>query len=260
MPGRVAGPDGVADAGVGLHDIGGDAAGFQIGVMHAGIARHVLAHVVDADAHEFDGVERAAPEVRGRGRMRGAAREDEVGAGVGEGQRGRHLPEARGMPGDRDIGVVEGTGPHHEGLGGPAFLGRAAVVAHAAGRPGLGQPVLDRGRGQQGGRTEQVVPAAMAMAAGLDRLRRRDARLLAEARQGIVFPEDRDHGSALARFAHDGGGDAGHGLGDAKALVAQFGHVLGRRTVLGVADFRHAPDAVGQSDQAVLLLVDVAPE
>ncbi len=54
-------------------------------------------------------------------------------------------------------------------------------------------------------------------------------------------------------------GMPGHGLGDAKALMAQFGQVFGRGTVLGVADLRHAPDAIGQSDEAILLLVDVPP-
>ena len=67
----------------------------------------------------------------------------------------------------------------------------------------------------------------MAVAAHLDRARLRHARFLAETRQGIVFAEESDDGSALAPFAHQGGGNAGDILGDAKALMAQFGQMFG---------------------------------
>ena len=43
-----------------------------------------------------------------------------------------HAGERRRVPGDRDVHVVERAGAHHEALGRAAFLGRAAVVAHAA--------------------------------------------------------------------------------------------------------------------------------
>ncbi len=48
---------------MGLHDIGGDAAGVEQRVVDAGVAGHVLAHVVDADIHQLDGIERAATEM-----------------------------------------------------------------------------------------------------------------------------------------------------------------------------------------------------
>ena len=67
-------------------------------------------------------------------------------------------------------------------LGGAAFLGGTAVVAHAAGRSVVGQPVLHRGGREQRGGAEQVVAAAMAVAVGLDRALLGDAGLLAEAR------------------------------------------------------------------------------
>ena len=94
--GQVAGADRIAHAGVGLHDVGGDAAGVEQRIMHAGVARHVLAHVVDADIHQFHGIERAAAEMRRGGGMRRAAGEDEIGAGVGERRRRRHFPETVG--------------------------------------------------------------------------------------------------------------------------------------------------------------------
>ena len=165
--GQVAGADRIAHAGMGLHHVGGDAAGVEQGVMDAGVARHVLAHVVDADIHQFDGVERAAAEMRRGGGMRGAAGEDEIGAGVGERRRHHDFPEAGGMPGDGDVGILEGAGAHHEGFGRAAFFRGAAVIAHAPRHLVGGEPVLHGGGGEQRGRAEQIVAAAMAMAARL---------------------------------------------------------------------------------------------
>ena len=92
--GQVAVTDRIAHARMGLHHVGGDAAGVEQGIMDAGVARHVLAHVVDADIHQLDRIERAAPEMRrGRG-MRGAPGEDEIGARVGERRRHHDFPEA----------------------------------------------------------------------------------------------------------------------------------------------------------------------
>ena len=77
---QVAGADGVAHLGRGLHHVGRHAAGIEHGVVDAGIRGHVLAHVVDADVHQLHGVERAAAQMRRGRRVRGAALEGEVDA------------------------------------------------------------------------------------------------------------------------------------------------------------------------------------
>jgi hypothetical protein len=46
-----------------LHHVRVKPAGIDDGVVHARVARDVLAHVVDPDIHQFDGVERAAAKV-----------------------------------------------------------------------------------------------------------------------------------------------------------------------------------------------------
>ena len=244
---------------MGLHHVGRNAAGVEQGIMDAGIARHVLAHVVDADIHQFHRVERAAAEMRRGGGMRGAAGKDEVGAGVGE--RGRHhdFPEAGGMPGQRDVGVGENSGAHHEGFCRAAFLGGAAVIAHAPGHLVGGQPILHGGGGQQRGRAQQIVAAAMAVAAGLDRLRLGDAGLLAEAGQGVVFAEEGDHRPAFAPFAHQRGRNVSDILGDAESLMAQLGQMFGGGARLGVADLGHRPDPVAQLDETRFDRVNAAP-
>ncbi len=108
-PGQVAVADRIAHPGMGLHHVGRDAAGVEQRIMDAGLARHVLAHVVDADIHQFDRIERAAAEMRRGGGVRGAPGEDEIGAGVGQRRRHRHFPETVRVPGDRDVGVIEGA-------------------------------------------------------------------------------------------------------------------------------------------------------
>ena len=150
--------------------------------------------------------------------------------------------------------------PHHEGFRRAAFLRGTAVIAHAPRHLVLGEPVFHGRGGEQGGGAEQIVAAAMAVAAGFQRPRFRHARFLTEARQGIVFAEEGDDGSAFAPFAHQRGGNPGDLLGDAETLMAQFGQMFGRRARLGVAHFGHRPDPVAQVDEARLDGVDAAPD
>ena len=129
---QVARADGVAHLRRRLHHVGRDAAGIEHGVVDARVGRHVLAHVVDADVHQLHRVERAAAEMRRRRGVRGAALEGEVDARVGEAHGVVDAVDGGRMPGDGDVDVLEVAGAHHEDLGRAAFLGRAAVVAHAA--------------------------------------------------------------------------------------------------------------------------------
>ncbi len=245
---------------MGLHHVGGNAAGVEQGVMDAGVARHVLAHVIDADIHQLDRIQRAAAEMRRGGGMRGAPGEDEIGARVGERGRHHHFPEARRVPGDRDVGVVEGAIAHHEGFCRAAFFRGAAVIAHAPRRFVFGEPILHGGGRKQRGGTEQIVAATMTMAAGLQRARFGHAGFLAEAGQGVIFAEKSDHRPAVAPFAHHRGRNACDLLGDAETLMAQLGQMFGGRARLGVADLGHRPDPVGQGDKARLDGVDATPD
>src|SRR3979409_1045902 len=102
--------------------------------------------------------------------------------------------------------------------------------------------------------------ATMAMASGLQRARLGHAGFLAETGQRIIFAEESDDRTALAPFAHQGGGNAGDMLRDAETLMAQFGEMFGSRTRLGVADLRHAPDPVGQGDETRLDRVNAEPD
>src|SRR4051812_26095974 len=100
----------------------------------------------------------------------------------------------------------------------------------------------------------------MSMAAGLDGTMLGNTRFLAETRKGVVLAEERDDRAAFARFADDGRRNARDTLSDAKALVAQFRGMLGRRAHFGIADFRHPPDAVAQGNEAALRSIHMLPD
>jgi len=68
-----------------------------------------------------------------------------------------------------DIDVAEAPGSHHEHLGCATLFRRTAVVAHAAAEAPLGEVAFHRRRGQQRGRPEHVVAAAMAVPTGCQR-------------------------------------------------------------------------------------------
>src|SRR5690242_6065604 len=100
----------------------------------------------------------------------------------------------------------------------------------------------------------------MAMASRLDLARLRHARLLAEARQGIVFPEEGDHRTALAPFTHQSGRNVRDVLRHAKTLMLQLGQMFGCGARLGVANLGHPPDPVTQLDESPLDRIDATPD
>ena len=192
--------------------------------------------------------------------MRGPPGEDEIGARVGERRCHHHFPETVRMPGDGDVGVGKGARTHHEGFRGAAFLGGAAIVTHATRRLVRRQPILHRGGGKQRGRTQQIVAATVAVASRLQRARLCHTGFLTKTGQRVIFAEESDDRTALAPFADQGGGNAGDILRDAETLMAQFGEMFGSRACLGIANFGHGPDPVGQGDETRLDRVNAEPD
>ena len=92
------------------------------------------------------------------------------------------------MPGQGGIQVPEHAVPGHEGLTGAAFFTGAAVENHGA----LEQPCLDglfyRQGPTEGGGTQQIVAAALAVAALRQAFLSGGAGNLGEAGKGIKFP------------------------------------------------------------------------
>src|SRR5262249_8377486 len=82
----------------------------------------------------------------------------------------------------------------------------------------------------------------------------------AQPRQRIIFAEERDHRTALARVTDDSGRDARDVLGDAESLARELSRMLGAGALLGIARLGHAPDPIAQRDQIGLLLLDQLPD
>ena len=164
------------------------------------------------------------------------------------------------MPADRHIHIVKAARAHHETLGRTTFFRRAAIIAHASLDAVLRQPILDRTRRQQGCGAEQIMPAAMPAAIARQGARLRNAGFLGKARQRIIFTKDRNDRAFFAGFTHHRGRDARHILRYAKTMRFQHGGMFGAGTVFGVAEFRHAPDAVAEFNRLRRLGIHQPPD
>ena len=100
----------------------------------------------------------------------------------------------------------------------------------------------------------------MAVASRLQRAGFRHAGFLAKAGQRIVFAEESDDRTALAPFAHQGGGNISDILRDAETLMAQLGEMFSSRARFGIAHLGHGPDPVAQRDETRLDRVNTEPD
>jgi hypothetical protein len=127
------------------------------------------------------------------------------------------------VPGDRDIGVVEGAGADHEGLRGAAFLGRAAIIAHAAGILFSASQFFIAVAASRAAEPSRLWPQPWPWPPlSISRCSATPASWLRPGRASYS-PRNAMTGTAFAGFAHHRGRDVGDVLGDAKALVLQFG-------------------------------------
>ena len=92
----VAARDQVTCAGAGLHDVRRDPSGFGDGIMYPRAGGHVFTQIVDTNIHEFDGIERAAAEVRRNSGVGRSSAKDELRLDAGQGERCRHSGERPG--------------------------------------------------------------------------------------------------------------------------------------------------------------------
>ena len=114
------------------------------------------------------------------------------------------------------IQIVKRAIAPHVDFAAASLLGRAAIVAHRAGRSGLLQPLLNGNGSGQTACTQQIVAAAVAVAACFNGVGV-TLQLLRQPRQGIILPSKANDGATAAPFGHKGGADAADIPGDGKA-------------------------------------------
>src|SRR6185312_3588275 len=141
-----------------------------------------------------------------------------------------------------------------------AFFGRAAVIAHAPLDPIGLKVILDGSCGEQRRRPEKIMAAAVPETIAFDRPVLCHARFLAQSGQRVVFSEDGNHGPTLARFARYRRRNTGDIARDAEALLLQSLEMLVAGFELRVGELRHAPYAIAQCDEIILLGVDQMPD
>ena len=250
------GTDHVQDAGLVLHHVGAYAACVQNGVVHPGVAGHMLPQELHAHIHQLYRVQRAAAPLR-RGGCLGrqpVERVDHLDAGVGGA--GSHLAAVAGVPRQRRVKAVPQALPSHIGLGRHALLAGAAVQDDGAAFSGLGQIVLQADGGGHGPRAQQIVAAAVAAAALHQFVVRGAARRLRKAGQRIVLRQQANDRPTAAEGGGEGGGDAAYALLHLKALSLQHLDEQGGGLYLLHGQLGIVPDGVRHLCHQFLLLVN----
>ena len=217
--GHVLRADHIQDRGRVLHDVGAAAAGVEDGIVDARVVGHMLAQKLHADVHELDRVQRAPAQLRRARRVGGDAVEGVLHLDAGVRAAGDDLVAVLRVPGERGVELLPEAVARHESLGCAALFAGAAVERDGAGAAGLLQPGLDADRGGQRARAQQIVPAAVAGAAGralgVDQL----PALLREAGQRVILGQNADMRPPGAKARGKRGGDAAHALLHAEALL-----------------------------------------
>ena len=179
-------------------------AGVGHDVVDPGAGLDVFAHEIYAVVHEFNGVEGAAPMPGPRTVGRPT---EELDREVVHRHRALvvHLREKDRVPVERHVEVVEEPVPRHVDLPDESFFGRSAVKADCALQRVTLSGTLERNRGPDGARAEDVVSAAVSVGVPIRPwLLLRDGRV-AEPRQRVVLGEQTDHRAAASPLGDEGG-------------------------------------------------------
>ena len=228
--------------------------------MDTGGVRHVLAHVIHADIHQFAGIKSAPAKMRGGGGMRCLSGEGEINPCVCKRVSMLDRVESGGMPGYGGADIIEQAVARHIGLRRTTFLSGAAIVADTRLDPGVRKPVLDGGCGKQRRRTQQIMPAPMAITTVGYRSVFSNTRFLAQAGKGIKFTQDGDDGAFVSGFADDRCRHAADILRDPETLSLKRGDMLLYRLKFLVERFRRIKDPVCQFNEGLFLGVHKVPD
>ena len=240
----------VFDAGVVLHDIRRASAAIQVCVVNARSGQHVLAQIVDAHVHQLAGIQCAAAQMRRAAGMRGRAEELIFQFDAGNGIRPADAVVIARMPGEHGVDAVKVAVAGQEGLRAAGFLGGTAVIDHGARLAGGLQILLDRQCGSDGCGAQCGMSAAVAVAALFHGLLLRQAGLLAQHRQCVIFAQKADDGMSLAEGRLEGGGQTAQAFLYAETFRGEDIALQARRLELLMADFGVFPylcvDLAGQ--------------
>jgi hypothetical protein len=130
----------------------------------------MLAHELDAVAHQHDGVERGPAALRRSGGVSGDAMEGEAGRSNGKHTAVNHRVAVFRVPVKHYIYVLEQARAEHVDLAGATLLSRRAVEAQSARGMVLHHVILHRDGSERRARAQEIVAAAVARCAVRDGL------------------------------------------------------------------------------------------
>ena len=143
------GADQVQHLGLRLHHVGRNPAGVGNGVMDARFLDDVFVKEVGAGGHQRHGVQGAASQVRGVGRVRRHAVKTPGGLNIRQRTDVKHPGKGFRVPGDGGIDVIKQPFAHHKGFPGAAFFTGTAVKTHRSAAAVLLQPAFHRHRARK---------------------------------------------------------------------------------------------------------------
>ena len=160
------------------------------------------------------------------------------------------------MPGQRRVQTVPQPIPGHKGLGGAALLAGAAIEHHGARGLGGLQEGFDAQRSGKSACAQQVVAAAVAVAAVNALVPRQAAALLRKTGESVILCQKADDGPAAAVGGGEGGGDVADALFHREALFFQNVTIQRRGLLLLQGELRKGPDGVCHLAHQVRLVLD----
>ena len=131
------------------------------------------------------------------------------------------LTPVPGMPYQGDVDILESSGAKHVDLASAAFFSRRAIETDGPAELVRSKVVLHRDGGQRRRRSKQVVTTAVAITPRHNRIPLGDC-LLREARERVIFAQDRDDRLALSPFCDERCLQAGDLLLNTKSLRREF--------------------------------------
>ena len=147
--GHLRGADQIQHLGLRLHHVGRNPAGIGDGVMDARFLNDVFVEEVGAGSHQRHGVQRAAPQMRGVGRVCRHAVKTPGCLNIRQRADVKHPGEGFRVPGDGGIDVIKQTFAHHKGFPGATFLAGTAIKTHRSAAAVLLQPAFHRHRARK---------------------------------------------------------------------------------------------------------------
>ena len=152
-----------------------------------------------------------------------------------------------GMPGEGAVHIPKNPRPDQKGFAAAPLLRGAAKVDNRPGKTCVLQILLHRYGRRQRPHAQQIVPAAVAAASGNKGPGLRNVRLLAQTRQGIVFPQNPDDRLSVAITAQEGRGKAPNGRFHRKTLLQQSITKQLLCEIFPERQLRVVPDGIGQT-------------